>query len=269
MHGLGTLINMTTVAAGTLVGIAVGDHLPDRVRETIMSGLGLVTLAIGIIGLAPLTDPGASLVRSVILIAAVILGGVVGELADLEARLERVGERIRRRVGARPAGLEQNEHLSPRRTAGEGRDADPAEPAEGASRSRFVEGFVIASTVFCVGPLTILGATQDGLGLSIRLLTIKSALDGVASVGFASVYGWGVLGSLATLLVYQGGLTVAASLLGPLLDHEVLAELGVVGSVLILGIGLRLLDVARIRIVNLMPALVAGPLIAAAVEALR
>jgi uncharacterized membrane protein YqgA involved in biofilm formation len=134
---------------------------------------------------------------------------------------------------------------------------------------RFVEGFVVASTVFCVGPLTILGATQDGLGLSIRLLTIKSALDGVASVGFASVYGWGVLGSLATLFVYQGGLTLLAALIGPLLDHETLAELGVVGSVLILGIGLRLLDVARIRIVNLMPALIAGPLIAAVVEAVR
>jgi uncharacterized membrane protein YqgA involved in biofilm formation len=258
MRGLGTLINIGTVTAGSLIGLAVGDRLPARMRETIMAGLGLVTLAIGVVGLYPLTNPDDALVRSVVLIAGIILGGVAGEFADLEGRLQRFGDRLR-------AGISGPGEEVPPGEAASGEDS--GRPAPG--MSRFVEGYVVASPVFCVGPLTILGATQDGLGVSIRLLTIKSALDGVASVGFASVYGWGVLGSLITIVVYQGGLTAAAALIGPLLSKEALTELGVVGSVLILGIALRLLDIARVRIVNLMPALVIGPLLAVLVDALR
>jgi uncharacterized membrane protein YqgA involved in biofilm formation len=126
----------------------------------------------------------------------------------------------------------------------------------------------VASTVFCVGPLTIVGAIEDGTGVSIRLLVIKSALDGFAAIGFASVYGWGVLGSLITLIVYQGGLTAGASLVEPLMTDEVLAVLGAVGSLLVLGIGLRLLDITRVRVVALLPALFIGPLIAGVIEAL-
>ncbi|HEX2235006.1 MAG TPA: DUF554 family protein [Actinomycetota bacterium] len=126
----------------------------------------------------------------------------------------------------------------------------------------FVEGFVVASTVFCVGPLTVLGAVEDGLGTTIRLLTIKSTLDGIAAVGFASVYGWGVLASLVTIAIYQGLLTAAATLIEPLATGEVLAQLGATGSLLVAGIALRLLDVAEVRVVNLLPALVVGPLVA-------
>ena len=118
--------------------------------------------------------------------------------------------------------------------------------------------------MFCVGPLTLLGAIDDGLGRSIRLLAIKSALDEVASIGFASVYGWGVLGSLLTIAVLQGLVTAGASVIAPLMTAEVLAELGAVGSLLVLGIGLRLLEIAEIAVVNLMPALAVGPLLAGA-----
>jgi uncharacterized protein len=245
MRGVGTLLNLGTVTAGGLAGIFIGDRLPDRMRTTIMQGLGLVTVAVAVTGLAPLYDADAGLRRFVILVAAVITGGIAGEALRLEERLERAGERLRTRVGV---------------------SAGPEQP--GAARSGFVEGFVVASTVFCVGPLTILGAVEDGLGDGIRLLAIKSMLDGFAALGFASVFGWGVLASLATIAIYQGGLTLLAALIEPLLTAEVQAQLGAVGSLLILGIALRLLEIKRVRVVNLLPALVVGPAIAGLVESL-
>jgi hypothetical protein len=209
-----------------------------------------VTLAVGIVGLEPLYDPDAGLRRFIVLIAGIILGGLVGEALQLEERLERFAGRLQARWAGRSGG--------------------PGVPAAGEATKdhRFVEGFVVASTVFCAGPLTVLGSIEDGLGISIRSLAIKSALDFFAAIGFASVYGVGVLGSLLTILVYQGGLTLAASLVEPLMTAEVIAQLGAVGSLLVLGIGLRLLDIARIRIVGLMPALIIGPAIAGLVEVL-
>lgn len=248
MRGLGTLINLVAVAAGGGIGLFAGDRLPERVRRTIMQGLGLVTLAVGIVGLEPLYDPDAGLRRFIVLIAGIILGGLVGEALQLEERLERFAGRLQARWA--------------------GRSGAPDVPGavEKTKDHRFVEGFVVASTVFCAGPLTVLGSIEDGLGISIRSLAIKSALDFFAAIGFASVYGIGVLGSLLTILVYQGGLTLAASLVEPLMTAEVIAQLGAVGSLLVLGIGLRLLDIARIRIVALMPALIIGPAIAGLVE---
>jgi hypothetical protein len=250
MRGLGTLTNLVAVAVGGSIGLFAGDRLPERVRRTIMQGLGLVTLAVGIVGLEPLYDPDAGLRRFIVLIAGIILGGLVGEALHLEERLERLAGRLQERWAGRSGG------------------PDISAAGEAAKDHRFVEGFVVASTVFCAGPLTVLGSIEDGLGISIRSLAIKSALDFFAAIGFASVYGIGVLGSLLTILVYQGGLTLAASLVEPLMTAEVIAQLGAVGSLLVLGIGLRLLDIARIRIVALMPALIIGPAIAGIVEVL-
>ena len=154
-------------------------------------------------GMEPLFDPDEGLRRFVILIIAMITGGLLGEALKLEERLESLGEKLRTRLVRSP---DRDTHTS------------------------FIEGFVVASTVFCVGPLTIVGAVEDGLGVSIRLLAIKSALDGFAAIGFASVYGWGVLASLITLIVYQGGMTAAAALVEPLMTEEVLATLGAVGK---------------------------------------
>ena len=245
MRGLGTLINLATVALGGTLGVLVGHRVPEGVRRTIMQGLGLVTIAVGVVGFEPLGDPDDGLKRAVIAIASIIVGGTIGELLRLEDRLAAGADRARRRFS-----------IEDESTSEEGRE------------SSFVEGFVVASTVFCVGPLTILGAVEDGLGLGIRLLAIKSTLDGFAALGFASVYGWGVLGSLVTIAVLQGAVTGAAFLIEPLLTAEVLAQLGVIGSLLILGIGLRLLDLVKIRIVNLLPALVLGMVSAGVVERL-
>jgi len=248
MRGLGTLINLVAVAVGGGIGLFAGDRLPERVRRTIMQGLGLVTLAVGIVGLEPLYHPDAGLRRFVVLIVGIILGGLAGEALQLEDRLEGLAARLQGRWARR---------------SGTPGDSDQAE-----AQHRFVEGFVIASTVFCAGPLTVLGSIEDGLGISVRSLAVKSALDFFAAIGFASVYGIGVLGSLLTILVYQGGLTLFASLIEPLMTTEVIAQLGAIGSLLVLGIGLRLLDIARVRIVSLMPALIIGPAIAGVFEAL-
>jgi uncharacterized membrane protein YqgA involved in biofilm formation len=241
VRGLGTLVNLATVAAGSLAGVALGDRLPARMRATILQGLGLVTIAVGVVGLEPLYDAQLGLRRFIITIGAVITGGIVGELLDLEGRLERLGEALRRRFGVRDA------------------DGDLVHVK---GHSRFAEGFVLASTVFCVGPLTILGAVEDGLGISVRLLAIKSALDGFASVGFASVYGWGVAASLLTIAVYQGALTAGAALIADLITPEVIAQFGAIGSLLIIGIALRLLELKAVRVVNLLPAVLIGALAA-------
>jgi uncharacterized protein len=240
MRGLGTLLNLVMVACGGTAGVLIGARLPPRIRHTIMQGLGLVVVAVAVVGLEPLADPELGLGRFLIMIAGVIAGAAAGEALRLEERLERAGEALRARVAS----------------------------AAAEDHARFVDGFVVASTVFCVGPLTVLGAIEDGLGESVRLLAIKSSLDGVAAAGFASVYGWGVLGSLVTIAVIQGALTLGAGLLAPVMTAEVLAELEAVGSLLVLGIGLRLLDVAHIRVVNLLPALVIAPLVAGAVDSL-
>ena len=241
MRGLGTIINLLTVTAGGLIGVYVGHRFPERMRQTIMQGLGLATVAVAVVGFEPLFDPDEGLRRSVIMIASVTIGAALGEALRLEDRLENVGERLRRRFA-------------------------PDEEAEG-NQSRFVEGFVIASTVFCAGPMTLLGGIEDGLGISIRLLAIKSTLDGIAAIGFASVYGWGVLASLITIAIFQGLVTALAVVIDPLVTAEVIAMLSAIGGVLVLGIALRLLEIKEIRVISLSPALLLGPLAAGLIEA--
>ncbi len=243
MRGLGTLLNLATVIAGGAFGVFVGHHFPEQMRVTVMQGLGLATVAIAVVGFEPLLDADLGLRRGVVMVGAITIGAVVGELLQIEQRLESLGDRLRRRFAP-----------------GETDVSDVTE------RSRFVEGFVVASTVFCAGPLTLLGAAEDGLGLGIRLLAIKATLDGVAAVGFASVYGWGVLASTLVIALYQGGVTAAAVVVEPVLTTEVLATLGLIGSTLVLGIGIRLLAIKDIKVLNLTPALVIGPLIAGVID---
>ena len=245
MRGLGTIINVFAVAGGSIAGVFAGHRLPDRMRLTIMQGLGLVVLAIGVVGFAPLLDDDLGLRRAIILIGAITLGGAIGEALHLEERLESVGVRLQRRFGVTDTAVQGH---------------DP--------RASFVQGYALASAVFCVGPLAVLGSVEDGLGISIRTLAIKSALDLFASIGFASVYGWGVAASVITIAVYQGLLTAGAALISPLLTPEVLAQLSVVGSILVVGIGLKLLEIKDVRIVALSPAVLLGPVAAGVVAAL-
>ncbi len=238
----GTLINVAAVLVGTLTGTLLGDRLPERVRETVMHALGLVTLAVGMDGaLAAFRPPLSELTRASVLLvlASVLVGGVVGELVRIEDRLNGLGDRLKRRFAG------EHEH-----------------------QARFTEGFVVASLVFCVGPLAILGSIQDGLSGDYQLLAIKSLLDGFAALAFASALGWGVGFSVLPLLAYQGTISLAASGIADVFTPEVVAGLTAAGGILILGISLRLLELKRVRVGNLLPALLFAPLAVAIAQAL-
>lgn len=225
----GTLINVATVLMGTALGSLLGDRLPERIRETVLHSLGLVTLVVGL-GQAielfrpPLSNHGASVV---VILGAILVGGLIGEALRIESGLNRAGEALKRRFGK--------------------------------GQARFVEGFVVASLVFCVGPLTVLGSVQDGLFGDYDLLAIKSLLDGFAAMAFASALGWGVGFSVITILVYQGGLSLGAAAVQSAFTPITVAALTAAGGILILAIGLRLLELKEIRVANLLPALVLAP----------
>ncbi len=230
----GTLVNVVAILAGSGLGLLVGGRLPDRLQRIITAGLGLCTLLIGL-------QMALKTQNVLVVIASMVAGGVVGELLGVEAALEAAGERLRRWAYAKPRG----------QAASEG-------PAT------FVAGFVTASLVFCVGPMTILGSIQEGLTGNADILYTKSMLDGAASVAFASGLGVGVAGSILTVIVVQGSLTLLGGQLGFLLFPEILAELTATGGLLIVGIGLLLLDVKRLPVANYLPALVFAILLAGA-----
>lgn len=236
----GTLINAAAVLAGTVLGTLLGGRLPERIRETVMHGLGLFTLVLGVSqGLEAFRPPLADVTRGAVLIilGSVLVGGVLGELLRIERGLDRAGDALKVRFGR--------------------------------GQARFTEGFVVASLVFCVGPLTILGSIQDGLTGDYQLLAIKSLLDGFAALAFASALGWGVGFSVITILVYQGALSLSASALAGAFSDAMIAAMSAVGGILIIGIGLRLLSLREVRVANLLPALVLAPAAVAVLEALR
>ncbi|MDP2622354.1 MAG: DUF554 domain-containing protein [Actinomycetota bacterium] len=235
---LGTALNVVTVVAGTVIGALAGSRIPERLRETVMVSLGLLTAAIGFREILP-TD------EFPLVLGAVLLGAVIGEILRIEAGLQSVGQALQRRFGGTddlPFEVAVPETVTPT-----------------PHRARFSEGFVIASLVFCVGPLTIVGSIQDGLG-DHELLIIKAGLDGFAAIAFAAVYGWGVILSALTVVVIQGGIALASGALEGLLTDPMLDALGAAGGVLLLGIALRLLDLKPVRVANMLPAIVLAPL---------
>lgn len=251
--GLGTVVNVAAVLVGSGVGLLLGHRLPARTRETVTDALGLVTLLIGALSAVQVTSPElaaevGSSAPVLIVLGALLLGGIVGSLVDVERRLEGVGHRLR--------------SLLTRRDSGTASGTDER-------RTRFVEGFVSSSLVFCVGPLTILGSLSDGLGLGVDQLLLKSALDGFASIAFAASLGAGVLASAVAVAVVQGLLTLLGFLLGGLLPPAHLAAVTASGGLLLVGVGLRLLKIKLVPVGNLLPALVVAPLLVAVVAALR
>jgi uncharacterized membrane protein YqgA involved in biofilm formation len=257
--GLGTAVNVATVLAGSGLGLLLGHRLPQRTRDTVTDGLGLVTLLIGALSAAEVgsTDLSAAVGGSapvLIVLGSLLVGGILGSLVDIEGRLDDLGGWLRGRLGRGGAGGE---------TEDSGTGAD--EPA----RERFLEGFVTASLVFCVGPLTILGALSDGLGLGAEQLYLKAVLDGFASIAFAASLGVGVLASALTVAVVQGLLTAVGFVLGDFLPPAHLAAITATGGLLLLGVGLRLLRIRQVPVGNLLPALVVAPLLVALVGAFR
>ena len=253
VRGAGTLLNMATVLVGSGLGVALGGRLPDRTRVTVTDGLGLVTLVIGGLNVTALSDQALRTAVGdsaglLVVLGALLVGGIAGSLLGLEARLEGVGAWLQRRLSQ--GG----------RTSGRGSSA---------SRERFVEGYVSASLVFVVGPLAILGSLSDGLGRGIEQLALKSTLDGFAALAFAASLGWGVAASALSVGVVQGLLTLLGALLGGLLPAAMVSAVTATGGVLLLGVGLRLLEVKAVAVGDLLPALVAAPLLTALAQALR
>jgi hypothetical protein len=248
-RGFGTLVNVATVLLGSSIGVLVGHRLPERTRDVVTDGLGLVTLLIAALSAMAVTDPVlASAVGDsapvLIVLAAVLVGGITGSLLRVEQRLESLGDLLRRRLTR--AGDE-----------------------ESAERQRFVEGFVASSLVFCVGPLTILGSLQDGLGRGSDQLVLKAVLDGFASVAFAASLGWGVAASALVVLVVQGSLTALGAAVGTVLPEAELLAVTATGGLLLAGVGLRLLRIKAVPVGDLLPALVVAPVLVTLVTALR
>jgi uncharacterized membrane protein YqgA involved in biofilm formation len=246
MIGLGTILNVVTILVGSTLGVFFGHRLPERTTRTVTDGLGLVTLVIGGLNVVSVSDPdfraavGGSATLLVVL-GAVLLGGITGSLLRIEDRLEGLGGWLQSKLAR-----------------GEG----------SASKARFVEGFVDASLVFVIGPLAILGSLSDGLGRGIEQLALKSTLDGFASLAFAASLGWGVAASAISVGVWQGLWTVAAVLLGSLLPAALIASITATGGILLLGVGFRLLQIRQVPVGDLLPALLFAPVLTLLVQAI-
>ena len=219
----GTFINVGAVLAGTAVGLLVGGRLSESARQRVLAGLGLITLVVGVdLALAwRETNP-------LYVLGGVLLGGLAGEALGIEDRLDRLGRRIQ-------SSLSTHEH------------------------SRISEAFVTASLLFCVGPLTVVGALQDGLTGNYDALATKSMLDGFASIALSATLGWGVALAAGTVLVIQGAITLGAGLLEDLLEGDALAALTSAGGILIIGLSLKLLELKDVKVGNFLPSLAIAP----------
>ena len=245
--GFGTVVNVVAVLVGSLIGVLLGNRLPTRTRDVVTDALGLVTLLIaGTSAMAVLDDDLAGEVGSsapmLIVLGALLVGGIVGSLLRLESRVEGFGGWLQGRL---------------------------AGGASSADRHRFIEGFVVSSLVFCTGPLTILGSLNDGLGNGAEQLVLKSALDGFAAIAFAASFGWGVAASAITIVVIQGSLTLLGLAIGDVLPDPHLAAITATGGLLLVGVALRLLRIREIPVADLLPALLVAPLLVAMTAALR
>ncbi len=236
--GSGTFINIISVFLGTVVGVTVAHRLPQRVRDVVMDGLGLVTGMIAVLTTSAITNPTLPQVLGkgrpvLIVLASIVLGGMIGSALNLELRLEALGDKLKSKF-------------------------DKGDPD-----STFTEGFVAASLLFCIGPMTILGSITDGLGGGNQMLILKSILDFFASLGFAAALGWGVAASGLSILVVQGGFTVFGYFLGNFMSDVQILMLTATGGLLLVGISLRLLNIKQVPVGNLLPALIIAPILVA------
>ncbi|HEX9795840.1 MAG TPA: DUF554 domain-containing protein [Anaerolineales bacterium] len=224
----GTLINVATVLIGGALGLVFGARLPERVRHTVLAGLGLFTAAFGVMLFLDTGNP-------LIVVASLLFGGLLGEWWDIERGLERLGGWLEARANrGQPNG----------------------------DSARFIRGFLTASLLFCIGPMTILGSIQDGLTGDFELLAVKSVLDGFAALAFASTLGVGVLFSVIVVFSYQGALSLLASQAQAVLNEAMIQEMTAVGGIVILGLAISsLLEIKPIRTGNLLPALLLAPIV--------
>ncbi|MDX1415715.1 MAG: DUF554 domain-containing protein [Candidatus Promineifilaceae bacterium] len=230
----GTIINALTVVIGGTLGTLLGHRFPQRMQETILAGLGLFTLVIAIDSALVTRNP-------LIVLGSLLVGVLIGEALRLENRLEDFGRWLKVKLV---------------------KDQDPG------STARFIEGFVTASLIFCVGPLTIQGAIEDGLIGDSTKLIIKAMMDGFAALAFATTLGPGVIASVIVILFFQGGISLLANLSSNVFTEPMILEMTATGGVVLLAIGFRLLEIKRIRAANLLPAIFIAPISVAVMDVL-
>ena len=232
MRGLGTVINTVLVLAGSGVGYFIGHRIDEKVRVTVVQTVGLVTIALGIsdaIGTHNMVFP----------LVGMVIGAIIGELLRIEDRLESLGHLFQRRF------------------------AKVTEDGTDSGGKSFVTGFVTATLLFCVGPLTILGAIEDATGQTPQLYIIKGSLDGFIAIIFTATYGVGVAFSALSVFVLQGSLTLLGTLLDSALDDRMRTELFAAGGLAVIAIGVNLLEIKRIRLGSLLPGLIVTPVLVA------
>jgi uncharacterized membrane protein YqgA involved in biofilm formation len=240
--GVGTVINILGILLGAGIGVLMGNRIPENIRRLMTDVLGAITLIGAASAITALWNEDLTLsvpdgFPILIVLASLLLGGILGSLCKIEERLDSWGVNLKSRF-------------------------------DKGGESLFVEGFVTASLIFAIGPLAILGSISDGMGTGIDQLALKSTLDFFAALAFAAAFGWGVALSALPVGIYQGLWTVAGFLLGSILADYQVSAMTATGGILLLGIGLKLLDIKSISIGNLLPALALAPLFALAAEAL-
>lgn len=223
----GTFINVTAIIVGGLLGILFGARLSENLKNTVIAGMGIFTAAIGL-GMFLKTE------NSLIVLGALIIGGLLGEWWQIENRMQSIGIWLEKRFTGDSEG----------------------------SSSRFVRGFLSASLLFCTGPMAVLGSISDGLRGDYLTLSIKSVLDGIISIAFASTLGIGVIFSALPIFVYQGSISLLAAQLNSIMSNSMMNEMTATGGILLVGIGISsLLEIKKIRVGSFLPALVVAPLI--------
>lgn len=228
LPGLGTLVNFIAVIVGSTVGLAVGHRLPSRINEITMQAVGGVVVLIGV-QMALEANSGPLVIA---MLCSIVVGSILGEFIGIEQRLERLGKRLEDRFD---------------RTNGQG---------------HFTKAFVSTSLLFCVGPMTVLGAIQDGLFGDPTLLWTKSALDGIGAVAFAASLGIGTIFSGATIILYQGALTLLAHAVQDWMTPSVMLLVSATGGVMIMAIGFNIWQVTRLRVGNMLPGIIVAAFVA-------
>lgn len=232
----GTFINIAAILIGGTIGLIFGAHISERYKTTVIAGMGLFTAAMG---LQMFLKSGNQL----IVLGALIISALIGEWLKIEDRLQAFGQVLEQRF---------------------------SQEAETGTGSKFVRGFMVASLLFSIGPMAILGSIQDGLTGDYNLLAVKSTLDGFASIAFASTLGVGVLFSSIITLIYQGGISLLAGQLNAIVTVPMMNEMTATGGVILLGLAIsNLLEIKKIRVGNFLPALAVAPLIVWIIEVLK
>lgn len=215
---IGTIINSLTIAVGSIVGLFVKGKINEKMSKTIMSGLALCVIYIGISGALKGEN-------TIVIIISIALGGLIGELIDIDLKLENLGKKIEKRINKNGSSIS------------------------------IAEGFVTSTLLFCIGAMAIVGALESGLNNNHSTLLAKSILDGISAIIFSSTLGIGVILSSISVFLYQGSITLAAGMLSKVLNDIAISNMTSVGSLLIIGLGFNILGITKIKVSNLLPAM--------------